>query len=252
MAKNTIPDLNDEPENEKSIDEMQAEIFNTAASIEQNFWKNLKNPPNLPSTPSHSIEHVTVDEVHTPSTYEEALLVLSGIRDDIIGNFECVADNKDLARFFTDCITKIESGIETLGGTFEPFNPLSHISGLSHSVPEDPQTGILENAKRVVENTVKNYTLMKSSSAAEIHHNRPSVVMRVEANTDTATPLGINIRVVAKPNSDFTGNESIDYVRREGADMVSVRALTLGRWKDVSDRFDVIWQEEGCKELKRR
>jgi hypothetical protein len=174
---------------------------------------------------------VLPEEAADTSSYEDAMMALSEVRDDLIGRFPSVSNDKNLYGLFTSAIHRIEGSMKKLGMEVDEFNPLTSLSGLSSS------DEMLVNANEVVENTRKRYTLHRIADIkAEVYRGAPSVVIAIEGD-DAGTRFAATGRIVA-PN-DFSGNEAIDFVAKNGQCALGVKAMSLGRFMDVSDRFSI-------------
>ena len=208
------------------------------------FWTNLAANPRASASVAAMNAGIaaqaataTVDRTDLPATandtssYESAMVALQDVRDGLVDKFPSVSGDKALYKLFTDSIHRIEAGMAKLGMEIDPFNPLTSLSGLS--------TGeeILANANEVVANTTRRYTLHKIADIrAEVYRGVPSIALRIEGE-DAGTSFVATGRVVA-PN-DFSGNEAVDFVTKGGQCALGVKAVSMGRMVDVSDRFSI-------------
>lgn len=227
----------------------EAEELADGAEVRENtmfnrFMENLSAAPNssmgipnlspvnhLASSPVEVDRSILPEGTSESSSYEEAMMAMSDVRDDFINIFPTVSGDKNLYNLLTTSIHKIEDGMRKLGMEVEDFNPLTSLSGLSTS------DEMLVNAKEVVSNTAKRYNLHKISSIkAEVYRGSPSVVIVIEAE-DAGLRFEATGRIVA-PN-DFSGNEAIDFVTKGGDCALGVKAISLGKFIDVSDRFSI-------------
>jgi len=226
--------------------EMEVEMkkyLNTEKMLEENFLRNLEAvgsglPVDIASSGDRTLATTSAEDgPHPPSAYERAILEMGSIRDEIAASIINVQQEPVLAESLKKLVARVENGIRRLGGEVEPFNELSYMSGLGKIA--DSQTGILVNAERVVANTKANYKGLGFTIAgikAKVLDDRPAIVLRVEG-ADNGRPFQAFGKVVA--DTDFTGNEAVDFVRKNGMQMFSVRAVQLGVWKDVSDNFTI-------------
>ena len=182
----------------------------------------------------------TISHSEGASTYEQALLTLGDVRDDLISVFSQVAHNKEAASALVKGIRKVEGSIGSLGGSVSPFNPLTALSGLASKMssnPEAAEAALLANALKVSENTKANYSLFEiPKMIVKTIKEKPAILLQV-TGTDQGKPFVVNATILAK--SDFTGSESIDYVREEGQQMFAVKMLRLGQWVDVSADYTI-------------
>ena len=223
------------------------ELADTPDTREKTMFDRFIN--NLSTSPSGvssfaAIDHhqintspVEVDRSQVPeknsetSSYEKAMMIISDIREDLVSIFPSVSGDKALYNLLTSSIHKTEEGMRALGMEVNEFNPLTSLSGLSTN------DEMLVNAKEVVANTTKRYTLHKISNIhAEVYRGVPSVVISIEGE-DGGANFEATGRIVAA--NDFSGNEAIDFVTKEGDCALGVKAISLGRFVDVSDRFSI-------------
>jgi hypothetical protein len=232
----------------RSSEEIMAEAQELAdgADVRENtmfnrFIENLSTGPkgvsnfspidHVASSPVEVDRSILPEGVSEKSSYEDAMMVMSDLRDSFINVFPSVSSDKNLYGLFTESIHRVEAGMRKLGMEVDEFNPLTSLSGLSSS------DEILVNAKEVVSNTVKRYNLHKISSIkAEVYKGAPSVVIVIEAD-DAGLKFEATGRIIA-PN-DFSGNEAIDFVTKGGDCALGVKAISLGKFIDVSDRFSI-------------
>ena len=168
-----------------------------------------------------------------PSLYERTTVQVADLREYLIHSFGAISNDDRVASVFTNCIKKAEDIMSKLGFELddsEKFNPIMHCSGLK-------QDNILKNAQQVMENTKTHYSTYKiAGTDVSEYQSHPSVSVKIEGE-DGGKPFCVIGTVVAK--SDFAGNEAIDYVRRGGQGMFSVKAYKLGRWENVSNGFRI-------------
>ena len=222
----------------------------------QGFERNLKaikaglpmpNQKNIKIAKRSSREDF-VDEDTQTSLYEQAIMELDSLKDELIVEFHKNKEDKKIFKIIEETIHKVEKVIQKLGGEIEVFNPLAHMSGLEDS-PEDNGVSkeelLLTNAKNVVSNTQKHYTIHSLSSIEpKIVKGKPAVVLKIEGN-DEGGQFKIVGAVVAK--DDFFGNEAIDYVRHEGKGMLSIKSFRNGNWQDRSDDFHFAVEDRTSK-----
>jgi hypothetical protein len=217
------------------------EVLNTADMMMDGFFKGYQGDidelARLAAVDAPSqVVFASDGQSQGPSRSEKAVITLMDVRDSLVGRYSQVANNEPLSLLFTSCIRKLEQGMTKLGAAVEPFDPKAHSSGLGSGRVE----GILDNAKKVVENTKASYNLHKIAKIypGKASDGRPGIGIEIEGD-EAGKPFKVVGKVIAK--SDFSGNEAIDYVKDAKKGMMSVKALKLGQWHDISDQFDVYW-----------
>jgi hypothetical protein len=234
----------------QSVDTGDREILNTADMLADGFFQHfdgdlqeLADKASLNLPPEQTFVAGDVSSLTSsaaskgPSNLERALLTLMDVRDELVSKYSQVAGNEGMSLVFTACIRKLEKHMSKLGSDVEPFNPKKYGSGLGAA----PAGDILENARKVVGNTKEHYRLHKVAKiyAGRATDGRPGIGIEIEG-VDGDKPFSIIGRVV--PKTDFSGNEVVDYIKDDGKGMMSVKALKLGQWTDVSDQFELGWQ----------
>ena len=230
-------------QSERQVADLQRQVFgNTAQQIEDNFWKNLEATGMTVDAGVREGEEFTEEAPvgsgpRPPSRYEKAIAEISNLRDDLVGVCVGVGGGPG-AEAIKKAIHRIEHVVRSLGGDIEPVDELSYMSGLSKAAANDAQA-ILANADRVVENTKANYAgqYKISKTLTRIINGSPAILIRIEGE-DGGHPFNAFGQIVAE-ETDFSGNESIDFVRRNGNQKFFVRAVQLGTWKDVSYNFGI-------------
>lgn len=214
----------------------------------QGFERNLKaikagvplpNMKNIKISRSSSLKDPAEEVDGTQaSLYEQAIMELDGLKDDLISEFHKHKDDNRLFKVIESLIHKIENTIQKLGGEIEEFNPLAHMSGLENTPEENninKEELLLTNARNVVLNTQKHYTIHTLSSIQpKVVKGKPAVVLKIEGKDKTEN-FSVVGAVVAK--EDFFGNEAIDYVRHDGKGRLSIKSFRNGTWQDKSDDF---------------
>ncbi|MCK9433904.1 MAG: hypothetical protein M0R32_03575 [Candidatus Cloacimonetes bacterium] len=195
---------------------------------------NLKNMKVSKSSANESF----VEDGTQASLYEQAIIELDVLKDSLIEEFHKNKDDKKLFKIIEGVIHQVENTIQKLGGEIDIFNPLSHMSGLEDAPEEDGKSKedlLLTNAKTVVANTKKHYTIHSLAAIdPKIVKGKPAVILQIQGK-DESGPFRIVGAVVAK--DDFFGNEAIDYVRHEGQGRLSIKSFRNGNWQDKSDDF---------------
>lgn len=169
------------------------------------------------------------------SQSEQAIAALIETRDDLINDYIDVSRDPVKASTQTMRIMKVEASIISMGGDIERFDPANYQSGLKPAQEAvDPE----EIAKKVVENTQETYVLKPISSiyTGKNKLGKIGVCIKIASDTDKMV-LGTVV-----PKTSFTGSEVIDYTPDQGKGRMTVKMAENGRWKDVSNNFNIAWQ----------
>lgn len=153
---------------------------------------------------------------------------LLNLKNEMISMFQEESANPVRSARVEGMIRMAESALERIGVEFDVFDPLRNTSGLQVGEP-------LENAERVVANTLDHYRLYGISSAfAEMGKFGPSVTLSIFGSEED---VGFEVDAFVAAKTDFNGNEAIDYVWSKNGGLLTVKARMSGRWEDVSDEF---------------
>ena len=224
------------------------DILDTESMILKNFQAKLGVPTGVPPRPVRSTTASSGEKLASliresveenpeasavSSGYENAMIILMNLREKFIDTFEQLSGDDQAYSLLRDSIHSIEAGLGALGAEVDPFNPLSHLSGLTS---ED----IIANAQEVVNNTKTHYSLhsLEAIQAGLSRSGAPCINISI-LGKDGDTPFRVTGSIYAP--DDFSGNEAIDFVNNDGQGLLTVKAVSLGKWVDVSDRFDVRW-----------
>ena len=212
----------------------QRGIQPTEALLDPETETSPSGPP--PFTRKASIVPQRESRGEDPSTYEQAILTLCDVRDMQVDLFKKFAAAKSFNEPMVECIRKIEQSIKSLGGSIDPFNPLAELSGLSQTASGEAaidEQALLANALKVAENTKASYTLYSIPKiVVKVIKGKPGILLQVQGDD-----FMVNGQIVAQ--TDFLGNEAIDYVRNGDQQQFSVKALRLGKRVDVSKDYDI-------------
>lgn len=164
---------------------------------------------------------------------ENMLVALYSLYDDTIEAFEEAVqldEGSHLSKKIQSLIQQLSTAIGMVGGKVEPFDPLDHISGLQ--IPE-----ATKNAEQVAENTKKYYTkgLVKAGTVSD---NDATIEV---AFSGTKGDIAYSAMGKIKAES-WDGNEAIDYVYTSDGGKMTVKRLTKGRWVDISDNFEIMYE----------
>lgn len=174
-------------------------------------------------------ESSVIDSVGKEFT-AKAVELLDSLRDDLIYYFQEVSSDKVASSRIESMIRKSEEIGYALGVEMTPFDPLRNMSGLKSG-------DVLENAEKVITNTVSHYKLFSVTSAKAFNTNKgPAIEINIIGEQGDCG-FEINGKVVS--NNDFNGNEAIDYVYSPDGGLMTVKARHQGAWVDVSEDFIV-------------
>jgi len=194
--------------------------------------------------PTPAVRRASTSKPEDTSSYEEAILTLCEIRDSQVEIFKQFSSTEGLSKLLIDVIRKIEQSVKSLGGSIDPFNPLAELSGLDKSSttePVDDEQALLANALKVADNTRNSYTLYSIPKIiVKLIKGHPGILIQI-AGEDSGSNFLINGQIVA--NTDFLGNEAIDYVRTGGEQMFTVKTFRLGKWVDVSSDYNIRFKD---------
>lgn len=178
-----------------------------------------------------SNREIVVDADTDTSTYEEGIVTLLDIKDDLEGLGQAInIDSFD--HFISPLIYKIQGALDGMGIEYTPFDPLSVISGLNSGIKH---TSV--NVKHVIENTKRNYTLFEIKTIEPLPINDKMGIVILLSGSDKNGDF--EVKGVVLPKFDFSGNEAIDFVLIGDKGRLCVRAYEDGRWKDVSGNFHI-------------
>lgn len=227
---------------DKTIEVEQREVLNTFGM----FLEGLENQ--CSADPSTIGKVVSSGEAPSglprigkpPSDLEKVVVSLLEVRDELADAFSALSANDSdqrTAGSILSCIRKVEEKVQDIGGDFEPFKPIVHMTGLGSSSQYD----LFQNAKQVAENTQKLYSMHKIGKVivGKTKDGKPGIVIEISGDHNGKSFVTTG-KIVAK--TDFEGNEAIDYIKDDGKGHMSVKSPKLGRWVDSSDKFVISWQ----------
>ena len=163
---------------------------------------------------------------------EGLLLKAYDVRDNLISSFSEIKLGSNLATNLKNAINQMGTMIVELGGSSEPFDPLSHVSGLQ-------SPNVKKYASRVIENTTEFYSLGKIENA-KVENDGKSIIMTFAGSLDD-----IQYRAIGTISTEGTwlGTEAIDYIYTPGEGKMSVKvANQQGQWIDKSDNYSISWE----------
>jgi hypothetical protein len=223
---------------ERQMEEQMKQVLNTQQMIENDFFKNLE-AAGMGAGLAVEASQETQSGNQPPSSLERSLVKLAKLRDDLAESFINVSQDPAMTTWVRNAVKRVEDTIVEMGGYVEPVNELAYMSSLN-KVAGDAQAAMLANANRVVENTVKNFKQTAECKIAAtkvgLHNGKPTIAIRIEGS-DRGYPYLTYGQIVAP--QDFSGNEAIDFIRKAGVEMFSVRAVQLGHWRDVTENFEI-------------
>jgi len=236
-----------------NVDPNHNEFFDSGEMLERNFRKAMKQQGiEIPEdtgtgrfavTPDDSEHHDMNFFIHSDprkSSINEAVSktgdsgslegkMASGIKMRAIELFKRVSGT-GVSKEVESLIREIEKMEASLGVKVDKFDPLRHMSGLKIREP-------LENANRVVDNTIGNYDMhIIDSIESRLSANRPSIAISVVGSQNNK---GFVARSVIVANRDFSGSEAIDYVHASPRGLFSIKRFEKDRWVDASDEFKI-------------
>lgn len=155
---------------------------------------------------------------------------LDNLKEDLISLFQESSSDPVRANRAEAMIRRVENIQESMGVLEESFDPLRNMSGLAASEP-------LENAERVIENTLRHYRLYGISAiSSEMSNIGPAIKLSIFGNEEDT---GFEIEALIAAKNDFGGNEAIDYVWSKDGGLMTIKARSQGRWVDVSENFAI-------------
>lgn len=233
--------------NLKGVDPYHNDELNTSSMLESGLRQVLQMPDEelrrravemgVPLTAGSLVTPGESERIRSGETPVPVLGELSSanierfnmIRDGLI---ECyrMSSNNPVGQRIEGIIRALEGLEKDLGLDTPEFNPLENMSGLRSSASVD-------NARKVVANTVENYAL-HSISSIEADTNNAVPLIRIELyGTHMNTGFEIEGEVVA-PHG-FDGTEAIDFVYVPSGARMSVKARVAGTWEDVTERYQI-------------
>ena len=236
---------------EREVENLQKKyVGNTQEEIESAFWRNLAEAGMTVEAGAHSGGGASEDDAggdgpRPASRYEKAILEISGLRDELVSVCSSVGNGPG-ADAIKKAIGRIERVVRSLGGEIEPVNELAYMSSLSKAASSDDIQAILANANKVVENTKARYVgnFRIGKTLVKMAEGRPTILIRFEGE-DRNKPFIAYGQIIA--DTDFTGNEAIDFVRKNGDQQFFVKAVRLGSWVDLSEDFSISMTSETPK-----
>ena len=159
---------------------------------------------------------------------EHVVSSIENLKGDLIAMFQEMCSNAVLASRMEGMIRRIEDIQQSMGIEFNLFDPLSNMSGLKSGEA-------LENADKVISNTLKHYRLYGVSSiTSTVGQFGPTILLSLFGEDKD---VGFEVDAFIAAKSDFNGNEAIDYVWSPDGGRMTVKARTNGAWRDMSQDF---------------
>lgn len=220
----------------KSGDAYHNQFLNTGDILASALRKNLGNKNIIvasskeSATEEGSKKELSVMESVGKEFTNRAVEILKDVREDLVALFQEFSTEHALPKRIEGMIRKMEEMGYALGVELEPFDPLKNMSGLKSGEA-------LENAEKVVTNTLDHYKLFSVSSIKTYMTNGgPTIELHIFGEQNG---MGFEASGSITARSDFNGNEAIDYVYSPEGGLMTVKARSQGMWEDVSDSFSV-------------
>lgn len=207
----------------RHLAEVSEEIENAGDKIDSSRYSSKYAPKSMKET---SVPRSNID-------VESALMIMYSVYENLIGIFEKLEIESRASELMAEQIKSISNGIRKLGGSVDTFDPLDHTSGL-----EVPQS--IVNAQKVIDTTNSYYKMGIIEESGIKDENTIYLVFRGSSGN------GISYRVegeVRAPDG-WMGSEAIDYVYTPSGGKLSVKTLHKGRWKDISDEYEISGEVE--------
>ncbi len=224
----------------KSGDVYHNQFLNTGDILASALRKTLTNK-NIPITANNHIPERGQEDANSKKDLSvienvgkefagHAVEILKDVREDLIALFQEFSTENAIPKRIEGMIRKLEEIGYALGVELEPFDPLKNMSGLKSGEA-------LENAEKVVANTLNHYKLFSVSSIKTYMGNGgPTIELHVFGEQNG---MGFEVSGSVTAQTDFNGNEAIDYVYSPEGGLMSIKARSQGMWEDVSDSFVV-------------
>jgi hypothetical protein len=237
---------------DKNIDPNHNEFFDSAELLERNYRKAMEQQGVSIPKDSSSGKFASVPDESPDSSFfihsdprkvapeQQAMSrdagndskmgkMASQVKMNAIEIFKKVSGT-ELSKEVESLIGQIEKMERVCGIDSEKFDPLRHMSGLKIREP-------LENANRVVDNTMANYDMhIIDSIESRLSANRPSIAISV---VGSQKQKGFLARSVIVAKRDFSGSEAIDYVHSSPRGLFSIKRFEKDRWVDASEDFSI-------------
>jgi len=220
----------------KSGDAYHNQFLNTGDILALALRKNLGNKNIViasskdDTSEESSKKELSVMESVGKEFTSRAVEILKNVREDLVALFQEVSTEEVLPRRIEAIIRKTEEMGYALGVELEPFDPLKNMSGLKSGEA-------LENAEKVVANTLNHYKLFSVSSIKTYMGNGgPTIELHIFGEQNG---MGFEASGSITAHADFNGNEAIDYVYSLEGGLMTIKARSQGMWEDVSDSFSV-------------
>jgi Fe-S cluster assembly iron-binding protein IscA len=163
-------------------------------------------------------------------TIEHIAVYAEDLKDCLISAYQDCSSDERAMKNIEKAIRKLEKIFAVMGIKYELFDPLKMMSGLKSG-------DILENAEKVITNTVKHYKMFGISSVKSFMNKKnPGIRIRLFGQNGIS---GFEVEATVTAKNDFNGNEAIDYVYSEDGGLMTIKARSAGTWVDVTEDYIV-------------
>ena len=248
LASRLVPDEDREPVNfgeetieklkelmggvdQEKLEEVSEEIENANRS-NGNFQNETRTSDVINKRKTKSLNRVKLDLGESTEMVIESFF---SIYDNLIAIFESMDMDHPLSSLIIKTIDHTVESIRSVGGVVDDFNPIDHVSGLSTPV-------FSENAKKVIENTIKYYNAGEVTEAKIKSKSNGRTIVLVFSGEK----FGFSFKATGEVSGDWSGNEAIDYIYTPKSGKMSVKALKNGRWTNAGekDEYQIVWELE--------
>jgi hypothetical protein len=159
---------------------------------------------------------------------ERTINEIASLKENVVALYQESSNNTIIANKIEKVIRRIEDIQMSLGIESDIFDPLKNRSGLE-------TVEHLENADKVIQNTLNHYGLYTITSIKTLASSKgPAIDIHIIGESGE---VGFEIIGSVIAEDDFDGNEAVDYVYSANGGLMSVKARSQGTWKDVSEKF---------------
>ena len=208
------------------------QFLDTSSMLEESLKKGLRSKniktKSSVSSGSDDPDQTLKDFGIKTGVSEKSIEHISSLKDATVSLYQEYGAHPILATKLEKIIRRIEDVQFSIGLEPELFDPLKNRSGLE-SLEQ------LENADKVVANTLSHYKMFSVSSIKSFPSPKgPAIDVQIFGETGD---IGFEISATVIAEEDFDGNEAIDYVYSQNGGLMTVKARSQGTWKDVSEKF---------------
>lgn len=210
------------------------QFLDTSSILEETLKKGLRSK-NIKTSSTNKQASESDDPDQTLKDFgiktgisEKAIEHVSSLKEAMVALYQEYGSHALLAGKIEKMIRRVEDAQISMGLEPEPFDPLKNRSGLEAMEQ-------LENADKVVANTLSHYKMFSVSSIKAFASPKgPAIDVQIFGDSGE---MGFEISATVIAEEDFDGNEAIDYVYSQNGGLMSIKARSQGTWKDVSEKF---------------